>query len=150
MRMLFVGGGTGGPTAPLIAVAESLRERFPKAEFVFLGTRRALDDKFIAQAAFPIVYRTIPAGKWRRQLRTGPGRVCGIFTGYPCGNSPTRFSSSAFHPARRADSNRDYGFFFAHGAGDRHRQRTFGKVPEEQGACHGQSRPRRDSGRKRN
>jgi len=66
MRMLFVGGGTGGPTAPLIAVAESLRERFPKAEFVFLGTRRALDDKFIAQAAFPIVYRTIPAGKWRR------------------------------------------------------------------------------------
>src|SRR3989344_6039304 len=66
MRMLFVGGGTGGPTAPLIAVAESLRERFPKAEFFFLGTRRALDDKFIEQAAFPVVYRTIPAGKWRR------------------------------------------------------------------------------------
>ena len=66
MKLLFVGGGTGGPTAPLIAVAESLRIRFPKAEFVFLGTRRALDDKFIEQAAFPIVHRTIPAGKWRR------------------------------------------------------------------------------------
>ncbi|KKW21993.1 MAG: UDP-N-acetylglucosamine-N-acetylmuramyl-(pentapeptide) pyrophosphoryl-UDP N-acetylglucosamine transferase [Parcubacteria group bacterium GW2011_GWA2_51_12] len=66
MKMLIVGGGTGGPTAPLFAVAEKVKKRFHNAEFVFLGTRKGVDKKFTEQAGFSVVYHTIPAGKWRR------------------------------------------------------------------------------------
>ena len=32
MKMLIVGGGTGGPTAPLFAVAEKVKKRFQKTK----------------------------------------------------------------------------------------------------------------------
>lgn len=43
MRILIAAGGTGGHVYPALAVARSLRERVPEADFRWLGGRRGLE-----------------------------------------------------------------------------------------------------------
>lgn len=64
MKIVLVGGGTGGPTSPLIAVAEKLLQLRPKTEFVFIGTKAGPEKKMLGGMAMP--FFAIPAGKWRR------------------------------------------------------------------------------------
>lgn len=66
MKIFFVGGGTGGPTAPLLAVARALREAEPKTEFFLVGTRRGVEKELLKTVDFPIAHLSVPAGKWRR------------------------------------------------------------------------------------
>ena len=66
MRIFLVGGGTGGPSAPLIAVGEALAAFSPKAEFFFIGNKPSFDRNFLAGTALKMQYLRIPAGKWRR------------------------------------------------------------------------------------
>lgn len=66
MRIFLVGGGSGGATSPLLAVAEAVFEKKPKTEFFLIGTRKGIETKLLAATRFPIQYLTIPAGKLRR------------------------------------------------------------------------------------
>lgn len=66
MRVFLVGGGTGGPTAPLLAVAEALQKQKSDTEFFFVGTRRGVEKKILAGAGLKMRFFAIPAGKWRR------------------------------------------------------------------------------------
>ena len=66
MKIFFAGGGTGGPTAPLLAVAETLHKLRPQAKLFFVGTAKGVEKKFIQAENLPMEYLTIPAGKWRR------------------------------------------------------------------------------------
>lgn len=66
MRIFLVGGGSGGPTTPLLAVAEAVLKLEPKAEFFFVGTNPEQEKPFLTVVNFPIQYLSIPAGKWRR------------------------------------------------------------------------------------
>ena len=63
MRILLVGGGSGGHVYPVIAIASALKERSGDVELMLLG-----DDKFMRQAAQEngIKFRSILAGKLRR------------------------------------------------------------------------------------
>lgn len=63
-RFLFTGGGTGGTLAPLIAIAEELRRRFPESRMRFLTTRNPAESDLLAHAGF--FGESFPAGKWRR------------------------------------------------------------------------------------
>ena len=65
-RIFLVGGGTGGPIAPLLAVAEELRALDPKIELFFAGTGGKLEKQFLDNAGLAITNLYIPAGKWRR------------------------------------------------------------------------------------
>ena len=47
MRILIAAGGTGGHVYPALAVARSLREREPDAEFRWLGGRRGLESTIV-------------------------------------------------------------------------------------------------------
>ncbi len=68
MKIFLVGGGTGGPTAPLLGVAEALRDIHPETQFFLIGTRKGVEKELVQTVGFPIEYLTIPAGKWRRYL----------------------------------------------------------------------------------
>ncbi|TSA45781.1 UDP-N-acetylglucosamine--N-acetylmuramyl-(pentapeptide) pyrophosphoryl-undecaprenol N-acetylglucosamine transferase [bacterium] len=66
MKIFLVGGGTGGPTAPVLSVAQALRRMDDKTEFFFIGTKNGLEKKLLSDMEFPVTELTIPAGKWRR------------------------------------------------------------------------------------
>ena len=55
MKFLFVCGGTAGHIKPALAIAGTLRDRMPDAEFLFVGSGRELENRLIPQAGFEIV-----------------------------------------------------------------------------------------------
>lgn len=66
MKIFLVGGGTGGPTAPLLAVAERIAEKEKTTKFYFVGTGRGPESKLLRAEKLDIKHLYIPAGKWRR------------------------------------------------------------------------------------
>ncbi|MDE2311605.1 MAG: UDP-N-acetylglucosamine--N-acetylmuramyl-(pentapeptide) pyrophosphoryl-undecaprenol N-acetylglucosamine transferase [Patescibacteria group bacterium] len=64
MKILLVGGGSGGPVAPLLAVAAAIKRHHSRAEFLLLGTKFGPERQMAAAAE--IEFMEIPAGKWRR------------------------------------------------------------------------------------
>ena len=43
-RYIISGGGTGGHIYPAVAIAEELKERFPEAEFLFIGAKGKMEN----------------------------------------------------------------------------------------------------------
>ena len=66
MRVLLAGGGSGGSAAPVIAVGEALRRGWPKAEFLYVGTKSGPERFLVEDAGFPFV--AIGAGRFRRYV----------------------------------------------------------------------------------
>lgn len=66
MNIMLVGGGSGGPVTPLLAVAEAISEKYHDAVFTLVGTKHG-PEAAIAQSA-GIGFASIPAGKWRRYM----------------------------------------------------------------------------------
>lgn len=64
MKILLVGGGTGGPVMPLLAVREKILAIRPDAEFVYFGTQSELELRTISPTGMK--YYSIPSGKLRR------------------------------------------------------------------------------------
>lgn len=64
MKIILSGGGTLGPVTPLLAMRAAIVERFPDAEFVWVGTADGPEKSLIEAAGLP--YFAIGAGKWRR------------------------------------------------------------------------------------
>ena len=64
MKILLVGGGSGGPVAPLLAVAAQIKLNHPKAEFLVVGTKTGPEALMAKQAGVNFV--SIASGKWRR------------------------------------------------------------------------------------
>ena len=62
--IVLVGGGTGGATTPLIAIAEQLRATHPDVTLAFIGTSDGIERKLANTAA--ITFFAIKAGKFRR------------------------------------------------------------------------------------
>jgi UDP-N-acetylglucosamine--N-acetylmuramyl-(pentapeptide) pyrophosphoryl-undecaprenol N-acetylglucosamine transferase len=54
MRILIAAGGTGGHVYPALAVARSLRERAPEADFRWLGGRRGLEASIVPAEGYPL------------------------------------------------------------------------------------------------
>lgn len=65
MTVFLVGGGTGGTTAPVLAVAEVLEKLDPATKFFLIGNG-GIEKQMAKDTIFPIEYLSIPAGKWRR------------------------------------------------------------------------------------
>lgn len=53
-RFIFSGGGTGGHIYPAIAIANELKRRFPKAEFLFVGAKDRMEMEKVPQAGYKI------------------------------------------------------------------------------------------------
>ncbi len=52
MKILFAAGGTGGHINPALAVAGVVRERYPDAEILFVGTKDRMEAKLVPDAGF--------------------------------------------------------------------------------------------------
>ena len=52
MKILFAAGGTGGHINPALATAGEIRERYPDAEILFVGTKDKMEAKLVPQAGF--------------------------------------------------------------------------------------------------
>ncbi len=53
-RFILSGGGTGGHIYPAIAIANALKERYPEAEFLFVGAKDRMEMEKVPQAGYNI------------------------------------------------------------------------------------------------
>ncbi len=53
-KIILSGGGTGGHIYPAIAIANELKARFPKSEFLFVGAKDKMEMQKVPQAGFKI------------------------------------------------------------------------------------------------
>jgi UDP-N-acetylglucosamine--N-acetylmuramyl-(pentapeptide) pyrophosphoryl-undecaprenol N-acetylglucosamine transferase len=53
-RFIISGGGTGGHIYPAIAIANELKRRFPKADFLFVGAKDRMEMEKVPQAGYKI------------------------------------------------------------------------------------------------
>jgi UDP-N-acetylglucosamine--N-acetylmuramyl-(pentapeptide) pyrophosphoryl-undecaprenol N-acetylglucosamine transferase len=53
MRAILAGGGTGGHVIPALAIAQELQRRY-RAEVLFIGTARGLENRLVPAAGFPL------------------------------------------------------------------------------------------------
>ena len=60
VRVLFTGGGSGGPTTPLLALAQEIKKQIKNSEFLFLGSKYGPERKLVEQAE--IQFSSIPSG----------------------------------------------------------------------------------------
>ncbi len=77
MKILFAAGGTGGHINPALAVAGEIRERYPDAEILFVGTKDRMEAKLVPGAGFDFAtikitgfIRSFAIGDILRNLRT--------------------------------------------------------------------------------
>lgn len=56
MKVLLAGGGTGGHINPAIAIANTIKDHDKNAEIAFIGTKKGLENKLVANAGYPIYH----------------------------------------------------------------------------------------------
>ncbi len=54
LRIILSGGGTGGHIYPAIAIANELQDRYPEAEFLFVGAKDKMEMQKVPQAGYAI------------------------------------------------------------------------------------------------
>jgi UDP-N-acetylglucosamine--N-acetylmuramyl-(pentapeptide) pyrophosphoryl-undecaprenol N-acetylglucosamine transferase len=64
MKILLVGGGTGGPVSPLLAVASHILKTHTQTEFLLVGGKSGPEQMMAENAGLKFV--EITSGKWRR------------------------------------------------------------------------------------
>ena len=64
IRILLTGGGSGGPTQPLIALVEEFRKQKIRSKFLFLGSKNGPERIMVEKSK--IEFKTVPSGKLRR------------------------------------------------------------------------------------
>lgn len=66
MKVLLSGGGTGGHVYPAIAIASKIKETYPDAEILFVGTTNGIESEIVPKNGFPI--KTITVQGFKRKI----------------------------------------------------------------------------------
>lgn len=69
MKIIMTGGGTGGHIYPAIAIADKIKERYPQAEILFVGTERGLEKTIVPQNGYPIRFITVAGFNRKNMLK---------------------------------------------------------------------------------
>ena len=96
MNVIFTCGGTAGHINPSIAVANSLKERHPDCNILFIGGRGNMEEQLVPQAGFKLV--TMPAFGLERSM-----------AGWAIKNNLKAIKSVAFAVFRCKKIIRDFG-----------------------------------------
>lgn len=67
MRVIISGGGTGGHIFPAISIANAIKNRYPEAQFLFVGAEGRMEMKKVPEAGYEIVGLPV-AGFDRKKL----------------------------------------------------------------------------------
>ncbi len=59
IKVVFTGGGTGGHVYPNIAIYETLKEAYPGASFLYVGTRKGAESRIVKNIPQPIDFREV-------------------------------------------------------------------------------------------
>lgn len=59
MKVLIAGGGTGGHLFPGIALASDIKEKYPEAQIVFVGTEKGLEAKVIPKTGYELKFISV-------------------------------------------------------------------------------------------
>jgi len=55
LKIIISGGGTGGHIFPALSIANTIRERYPLAEILFVGAENRMEMERVPEAGYPIV-----------------------------------------------------------------------------------------------
>ena len=66
MKVIFSGGYTLGPVTPLLAIYDVIKQKYPEAEFLWVGTMKGPEKKLIEEKG--IRFTTLTSGKIRRYI----------------------------------------------------------------------------------
>ena len=67
MNVIFTCGGTGGHINPAIAVANTLKERYPDCNILFIGNKGGMEERLVPKAGYEL--RTIPVAGLTRSMK---------------------------------------------------------------------------------
>lgn len=56
MRIILSGGGTGGHVYPAIAIANKIKENYPEAEILFVGTKNGIESTIVPKYGYQIKF----------------------------------------------------------------------------------------------
>lgn len=66
MRIVFAAGGTGGHINPALAAAGEIRERYPDADILFIGTKEKMEARLVPKSGFN--FKTISISGFQRKI----------------------------------------------------------------------------------
>lgn len=66
MKIVFAAGGTGGHINPALAAAGEIRENYPEAEILFIGTKDKMESKLVPKAGYD--FKTITISGFQRKI----------------------------------------------------------------------------------
>ena len=70
MNVVFTGGGTGGHVYPNIAIYEALREKYPEASFLYIGTKQGAEGRIVKNISQPIEFKEVLSRGLPQNLRS--------------------------------------------------------------------------------
>ena len=66
MRVLLSGGGTGGHVYPAIAIANRIKEQYPDAEIMFVGTEKGIESEIVPKYGYEL--KTVTVQGFKRKI----------------------------------------------------------------------------------
>ena len=66
MRVLLSGGGTGGHIYPAIAIANRIKEQYPDAEIIFVGTEKGIESEIVPKYGYEL--KTVTVQGFKRKI----------------------------------------------------------------------------------